>query len=463
MNDDQLEQVVRSGLRAAADRPVPETLVARAEDIPRSTPRAARWSWRLQIGGGAAAAVAAVVLAALAVSVLPPGQGQIAPGTAVTGSASPTSSAGVSAAPSAGSTVGASSPAPTPLPAGPDVPLAGLVDATHGWAVTGNRLLVTADGGSTWGDATPPGGFATGLLGVAFADAQHGWVAVNGAFTSPSDPGYGRVDVWGTADGGRSWLRSRLPPARFHPFGEIMADVQFDFLDARRGFAFLSGNAAKGRNDSDLFWTADGGVTWSADRPTGTGSVGNEGSVAFATATDGVIVNAFHGTGVVVTRDGGGTWTDAALAVPSGPAAAPPVMGQPAFTGERSGLLAVYLNQTDAASAVWVYGTSDAGASWTALSPVPAGFTQVAFLDQQHWLAADGPELAQTTDGGKTWTRIQATGLPGAASLSMADAQHGWALVPMTVCLAFKSDCQSRTGLYSTADGGRSWVQLEPH
>jgi photosystem II stability/assembly factor-like uncharacterized protein len=462
MNDDELEQVVRSGLRAAADRPVPETLVARAEDIPRSTPRAARRSWRLQIAGGVATAAAAVVLAVLAVSVLPPGHGPIASGTAVTGSASPTSSAGVSAAPSAGSTVGASSPAPTPLPAGPDVPLAGLSDATHGWVVTGNRLLVTADGGSTWRDATPPGGFATGLLGVAFADAMHGWVAVNGVFTTPSDPGYGRVDVWRTADAGHSWSRSRLPPARFHPFGEIMAQVQFDFLDASHGFAFLSGNEAKGRNDSDLFWTADGGATWSADRPTGTGSVGNEGSVAFATATDGVIVNALHGTGIVVTRDGGGTWTDATLAVPSGVTGAQAFMGQPVFTGERSGLLAVNF-QTDAANAVWVYDTSDAGASWTALSRVPPGFTEVAFLDQQDWLSADGPELAQTTDGGRTWTRIPATGLPGPASLSMADAQHGWALVYIGVCLTFKSDCESRAGLYSTADGGRSWAQLEPH
>jgi photosystem II stability/assembly factor-like uncharacterized protein len=44
----------------------------------------------------------------------------------------------------------------------------------------------------------------------------------------------------------------------------------------------------------------------------------------------------------------------------------------------------------------------------------------------------------------------------------MADADHGWVLVYMGVCLSFKSDCQSRTGLYSTADGGRSWAQLEP-
>jgi photosystem II stability/assembly factor-like uncharacterized protein len=410
--------------------------------------------------------LAAALLIVLAAGCSAPGSAApsiaaASPSTTVAPSTLPSSSVGASQ-PAIGALL---SPAPTPLPSGPDVPLAGLSDPTHGWAVTGGRLLVTADAGATWRDTTPPGGFATAdsdrLLGVAFADAMHGWVAINGAFTSPSDPGYGRVDIWRTSDGGRSWSSSRLPPARFHPFGEIMADVQFDFLDARRGFAFLSGNLAKGRNDSDLFWTADGGATWSADRPTGTGSVGNEGNVGFATATDGVIVNAAHGSGVVVTRDGGGRWTDAALALPSGGAGAQAFMGQPAFTGGGSGLMSVDV-QVDTTSALWVYGTSDLGASWTPLSRVPAGFTQVAFLDRQHWLSADGAELAQTADGGKTWTRSPSTGLPGPASLSMADARHGWALVSMGVCLAVKSDCQSRTGLYSTDDGGGSWVQLEP-
>jgi photosystem II stability/assembly factor-like uncharacterized protein len=241
----------------------------------------------------------------------------------------------------------------------------------------------------------------------------------------------------------------------------MMPAVQFDFLDASHGFAFLSGNTAKGRNDSDLFWTADGGATWSVDRPTGTGSVGNEGSVAFATASEGVIVNALHGTGVVATHDGGTTWTDATLALPSGTAGAQLYMGQPRFFDGRSGLLAVDF-QSDTGSVVHVYRTSDAGASWTVQSTLPQGFFDIAFLGGQRWLSAGGPEILTSADGGLTWVRGPATGLPGATSPIMADADHGWALVYMGVCLSFKSDCQSRTGLYSTADGGRSWAQLEP-
>jgi photosystem II stability/assembly factor-like uncharacterized protein len=118
--------------------------------------------------------------------------------------------------------------------------------------------------------------------------------------------------------------------------------------------------------------------------------------------------------------------------------------------------------QTDAANAFWVYATADSGRSWTPVSRVPAGFGDVVFLDRQKWLSVDGPELAETSDGGHNWTRSPSTGLPGAALLSMADGLRGWALVPMSVCLAFKSDCQSRTGLYATADGGRSWTELTP-
>jgi photosystem II stability/assembly factor-like uncharacterized protein len=44
----------------------------------------------------------------------------------------------------------------------------------------------------------------------------------------------------------------------------------------------------------------------------------------------------------------------------------------------------------------------------------------------------------------------------------MTDADHGSALVQMNVCLAFKSDCQSRTGLFTTSDGWRTWTAPWP-
>jgi len=341
-----------------------------------------------------------------------------------------------------------------------------MVDALHGWAVTDGRLWVTADGGATWRDATPPGGFATAsadyLLGIAFADAKHGWVAVNEAFTSGTDPTYGRVDIWRTTDEGQTWAKTRLPKARFAIFGEIMSGVEFDFLDATHGFAFQSGNLAKGKNDSDLFWTADGGQTWSADRPTGPGNRGIEGSVAFATANDGVVLNGEYGVGIIVTHNGGRTWADASLALPAGPASAQLFFGRPVYFDGRSGLVSIG-SQMDASGVTRVFRTSDAGSSWSLAATPPAGAGAMSFLDPQRWTAESETDVFSTLDGGQTWAHSPAAGLPGDPTwFQMTDAQHGSALMAMNVCLTFKSSCSSRTGLYATVDGGSNWTQLWP-
>ena len=356
---------------------------------------------------------------------------------------------------------------PTPLPPGPDVLAGGLLDTANGWALTGQRLLVTADGGSTWRDVSPSAGFSSSdlanPLGIDFVDRQHGWLAVAEPFKSRSDTSYGRIDVWRTADGGQHWTKGQLPKAILNRYGEILPPVQFDFLDATHGFAFLSGNIAQGRNDSDLFWTADGGRTWSADRPTGTGNAGIEGTVAFATANDGVIVNALHGNGIVVTHDGGLTWADAAVAGMKLLAGTQSFFGRPTIFGGRSGLVSVDF-QVDNISTHRVYQTLDAGSSWTIAGTLPSGVSAITFLDQRRWIGFSGSGLMVTVDGGGTWgLPSPAVGLPAAPdSILMADAQHGWAFVGMNVCLTLKSNCSGRTGLYGTVDGGSTWTQLWP-
>jgi photosystem II stability/assembly factor-like uncharacterized protein len=468
MTDDELQQRLRAHYRAIDPGLAPRGLgVLIGNALER---RQRRPAFIARTRPAFAAALVAVVIVAVGLGLgLRPGGFLASPGASPTPSASPQpSSPSPSASPSPArptSQASGTSPAPTPLPPGPDVQAGGLVDPLHGWAVVGHRLLVTADGGSTWRDVTPPGGFATAdanfLLGVHFVDAQHGWVAINEAFTRGSDASYGRVDIWHTTDGGQTWTKAQLPKAVFNQFGEIMPQVQLDFLDAGHGFAFLSGNSAKGRNDSDLFWTADGGKTWSADRPTGTGNAGIEGTVGFATATDGVIVNALHGAGIVVTHDDGRTWIDATLTPPAA-SGMQLFFAQPVFFDGRSGLVSIDF-QSDTSSVTHVYRTSDAGSSWTLAATPPTGVSAISFLDPQRWIGIDGLEVVRTADGGQTWVRSPAVGPPGAPeSFLMADAQHGSVLVGMNVCLTFKSNCSSRTGLYATVDGGSTWAQLWP-
>jgi photosystem II stability/assembly factor-like uncharacterized protein len=369
------------------------------------------------------------------------------------------SSAEASATVTVTSTASMASQSPTESPTASPVPKANveaarLLDAQHGWAVASRRLLVTADGGSSWRDVTPPGGFGDAeddfLLGVEFLDIQHGWVAVREDFTAMSDPSYGRIDVWRTTDGGQHWAKTQLPKAVINQYGEILPPVQFDFLDASHGFVFLSGNIAKGGNDSDLYWTADGGQTWSADRPTG--HTGIEGTVGFATANDGVVVNPPRGSGIAATHDGGRTWTDAAVPRPPELAGAQPYFGEPVFFGGRSGLVSIEF-QMDTTNVSWVYRTSDAGSSWVSVVTIPPGFSTVSLLDKEHWIESNGTETVRTVDGGATWTHTAST-TPAInlGTTQFVDASTGWGL-------------ESETGgslLFATTDGGITWRSLIP-
>ena len=288
------------------------------------------------------------------------------------------------------------------------------------------------------------------LQGVDFLDVQHGWVAIREDFTQMTDPSYGRIDVWRTTDGGQHWTKTQLPKAVINQFGEILPPVQFDFLDTGDGFAFLSSNIAKGGNDSDLYWTADRGETWSADRPTGHSGV--EGTVAFATANDGVVVNPPRGSGIAVTHDGGRTWKDAAVSLPPELTGAQPYFGEPVFFDGRSGLISIDF-QMDTTSVSRVYRTSDAGSSWASAATLPAGISAVSFLDQKHWIGSNGSKVVRTVNGGATWTQTaSSTPATNLGTAQFVDDSMGWGLEGLT----------GGSLLFATTDGGVTWRTLAP-
>lgn len=71
---------------------------------------------------------------------------------------------------------------------------AAFVDDTHGWAVGRGLLLSTTDAGRHWSTRqVRVDGHRTGVLSVAFADAEHGWMAT------------GSRPLLVTSDGGRTW------------------------------------------------------------------------------------------------------------------------------------------------------------------------------------------------------------------------------------------------------------------
>ncbi len=360
-------------------------------------------------------------------------------------------------------------PMPNPIPTPPaivpnagGVSAAGLIDQRHGWALVDQHLLMSDDGGATWHDITPS---STALLflgnpkGVAFFDANHGWVAAAETFGYETDPSYGRVDVWRTDDGGWTWTKVQLPPAAVNTSGSTIPQVQFDFLDATHGFALLSGSSAQGADDSDLYWTADGGRTWSADRPTGTGRSGITGRFAFANADDGVIVGGTEPGGAAMTRDGGRTWHDVTLPLPSGCSGNQMLAQQPWLFADGSGVLPMLCLGNGRGVQLVVLTTRDAGGSWTTTQTID-GAGVLSVLGPQQWIMLDQGEVRRTNDGGRTWTSM-ASVVPWtfavSSSFGFVDATTGWGLGGDAAAAS-----AGRQALYATRDGGATWQALDP-
>ena len=141
-----------------------------------------------------------------------------------------------------------------------------LLGARRAWLGTGGaqaRVWSTDDRGRTWTATHLPlqqGDEGAGVFALAFRDERHG-VAVGGNYTLPDRRGGTAAK---TDDGGRSWLRSEVPPGGYRSSVAPAPD---------RAGLWL----AVGINGMDVTW--DDGRTW---EPIGAGRGIELNAVAFA-------------------------------------------------------------------------------------------------------------------------------------------------------------------------------------
>ncbi len=185
------------------------------------------------------------------------------------------------------------------------------------------------------------------------------------------------------------------------------------------------------------------------------------------------------GNHVLRTTDGGETWADV---TPPEPAVAAAPFGQAIdahgyFPSADSAWVVYGATDTSVPTAIRVWHTPNAGASWTGSEPIDASelgisdfFTpsDLHFVDAQTgWFMAhlgvgmnhDYIALYRTTDGGKTWAPVfgpQSEGPQscGKTGLRFVDAQNGW----------LTGDCQGVAPglfLYRSSDAGATWALAE--
>ena len=155
-------------------------------------------------------------------------------------------------------------------------------DATHGWAVGHDGvILASPDGGLTWVRQDQGNDLTTIYLDVLFLDAQHGFAAgAYGKFVS-------------TADGGRTWIASKPIDDEVH-FNRLAAGPDGTLYLAGEGGLFLQ--------------SSDQGRHWTRAEVPYQGSL--FGLVPLGPGA--VAVSGLRGH-VFITTDGGAQWTPVAV------------------------------------------------------------------------------------------------------------------------------------------------------
>ncbi|WNS43554.1 hypothetical protein [Paenibacillus sp. MMS20-IR301] len=275
---------------------------------------------------------------------------------------------------------------------------------------------------------------------IVFPDNVHGW-----ALAAVND-GQAKYLIR-TTDGGSTWTRLTNKAVTFE---------RVDFLDGSRGFGY---------NRTSTYYTSDGGGSWSLIK-----TPANTRGAYFSSRNSGYAVVVVPGSGyrVMRTTDGGANWK---LLLKS--AYTDPGYGQIYADGSQVYAL-LYGGFGMSQTSYSLYGSADAGASWTRViaqetagggpapgsgaakavkgpaSGTPGNMVLIggttAFLAGYH-PAAEQAGVGVTKNNGVTWSNQQT--VPGyEASISFTDHNTGWLAV---------RDLNSST-LYSTKDAGAAWT-----
>jgi photosystem II stability/assembly factor-like uncharacterized protein len=305
--------------------------------------------------------------------------------------------------------------------------------AAHAWAV-GERgtILATTDGGRNW--SRQRSGTKKTLDGVAFADAQHGWIVGHPSGDTPGGL------ILATTDGGVHWQMQVSDPV-----------MQFESLvcvDARH--AWVVGVNGRTSRHVSVLSTTDGGAHWTTQQS----SVGPR-EVAFADSRRGWLLpvgGADEGT-IYATTDGGAHWAQEWT----------PPGDDPGDLVAR-GLVCSDARHCWATSSTWtfpgpvsssvgiespatVWATSDGGATWGALA-LPQG-VQIREMGATCPVGLEGVAIAYQCSvlvqaGSGEW--IGHKFKYAISDVAFSDASRGW--------LATWDG-----GILTTTDGGNHWVK----
>ena len=312
-----------------------------------------------------------------------------------------------------------------------------MFDAHHGWAVAQagadlvDHILVTADGGSTWQDRTPLNAVGQPASGrftadVYFGDLQDAWVMFGNSSAPAGDQ---PLTVWFTKDGGTTWTQSSpldmsgIPAAFYVPSSlGFLDNQQFGWLLIHLGAGMMHDYIAG-------FITLDGGANWQiiinpmVNTPL---MACPKTGFVFTSQTDGWLTGNCPGLMPTLvffqSTDGGNVWNPITL-----PAASDmPAAFSPDQLGNNCGVPSLEITQP--------------GNFMLDLTCINFDLNQAST-----W-------LYNSPDGGVTWNSLAASEPYG--SFDFLNAQQGWQ-IGMQI-----NDPSAPAEIFATHDGGSTWEHV---
>ncbi len=308
------------------------------------------------------------------------------------------------------------------------------------FVIAAQVFLLSHTGFSQWVEQTPnlPGTGRVYVLSVV--DEDTAWaLGIEFGFSSP----YQGFTI--THNGGNTWTGNTIPADSNFSNSSIHA------IDGRT--AWVSMSDFSGATSGGIFKTTDGGATWVQQTTAFSNPGGFANFVSFFDADDGVCMG--DPTGgffeIYTTSDGGDNW----IRVPQ--------TNIPDPLTDEFGFPSVFFLSSD--STIWfgtnrgrIFRSTDRGTNWDAFDVgLGTRSVQCAFQNTEIGLAVTvfGRNIARTTDGGITWTRLP-TPPPIAGAINYIPGTES----SYMIC-SVGAPLGTPLGSAYTLDGGASWTVID--
>ncbi len=330
-----------------------------------------------------------------------------------------------------------------------------MMDSNDGWTIHEDSLLRTENGGESWENVSPRN-VSLEKGQSFFLNAETAWVI------DYDDIDNQTFTTYRTMDGGKTWSIGEVIKADGQP--------QIYFVDSQQGWMMIHNYTGLTYDNVDLYHTKDGGMHWAKiaetkteENPDGTLPLdGIKDKISFKNHKTGWISGYMPDHDepwIYLTHDGGKTWNKQVLTIPDQDYSII-FTDRPLFFNSEQGILTIHADGCNDKACTYFMSSMNGGETWELKSTFKYrefGFVYDFVSSEVGW-ATEGTQLYFTKNGMKEWIKLghinEITDEMNSEifAIDFVDPNTGWMVI--------KTPRTSR--LYSTSDGGKSWVKIQP-